>query len=368
MISFKKAKTYIKKFGSPVLLLSKNQVKENYRTLKKYLPSVDFYYAVKSNPNVELLKAVKEIDGFFDLASAGEIKILKKLGVPASKCIYTHPIKKKEDIKYALDYGVKLFIIDNEYEIAKLKKFKKDLDVLVRISISNPDCPVDLSLKFGAEPKDALDLIKKAHNEGISVKGISFHVGSQNMNAYKYVEALEYCKDIFKLAALEGIDFEILDIGGGFPVSYTKNVMPVDYSCNIIKSYLEKNFQNFRFIAEPGRFISAASMTLVVSVVGKSKRNGVCWYYIDDGLYSTFSGKVFDACDYKILCEKSGEPTPCVIAGPTCDSFDIVYKNILLPELDIGDILIFPNMGSYASANATNFNCIEPTKIITVDY
>lgn len=367
MISFKKAKTYIKKFGSPLLLLSKNQVKENYNILKKCLPSVDLYYAVKSNPNVELLKAVKEIDGFFDLASAGEIKILKKLNIPASKCIYTHPIKKREDIKYALDYGVKLFVIDNEYEIAKLKEFKKNLDVLVRISISNPDCPVDLSLKFGAEPKDALDLIKKAYNKGISVKGVSFHVGSQNINAYKYVEALEYCKDIFKLAGLKGIYFDTLDIGGGFPVSYTKNVMPVDYSCGIINDYLGKNFHGCRFIAEPGRFISATSMALVVSVVGKSKRKGVCWYYIDDGLYSTFSGKIFDACDYKILCEKSGEPKPCVIAGPTCDSFDIVYKNILLPELNIGDILIFPNMGAYAGANATNFNCIEPTKIVIAD-
>lgn len=366
MISFKKAKTYVERYGSPLLLLSKDQVKENYSVLKKCLPSVDLYYAVKSNPNIELLKAVKEVDGFFDLASAGEIKILKELNIPASKCIYTHPIKKKEDIKNALDYGVKLFIIDNEYEIPKLIEFKKNMDVLIRISISNPDCPVDLSLKFGAEPKDALDLIKKAHNEGISVKGISFHVGSQNVNAYKYIEALEFCKDIFKLAALEEIYFDTLDIGGGFPVSYTKNIMPIDYSCSIINNYLEKNFQNCRLIAEPGRFISATSMTLIASVVGKSKRKGIYWYYLDDGLYSTFTGKVFDACDYKILTEKSGEPKACVIAGPTCDSFDIIYKNILLPELDIGDILIFPNMGSYTNASATNFNCIEPTKIVVI--
>lgn len=367
MISFKDAKTYIKKFGSPLLLLSKNQVKENYGVLKKHLPLVDLYYAVKSNPNVDVLKAVKEVDGFFDLASIGEIKVLKKLNIPASKCIYTHPIKKKDDIECALDYGVKLFVIDNEYEIAKVKKFRKDLDILVRIAISNPDCPVDLSLKFGVEPKDALSLIRSADDEGISVKGISFHVGSQNINAYKYVEALEYCKDIFKRAAVEGIHFDTLDIGGGFPVSYTKSVMPVDYSCAIINSYLEKNFRGCRFIAEPGRFISATSMTLVASVVGKADRKGVYWYYIDDGLYSTFSGKVFETADYKILCEKSGEPKPCVIAGPTCDSFDIVYRNTLLPELDVGDILMFPNMGAYASANATSFNCIQPTRIVTVD-
>jgi ornithine decarboxylase len=216
-------------------------------------------------------------------------------------------------------------------------------------------------------------LLRKAVGMGLKVRGISFHAGSQLVNNFKYVEAIGTCRQLFSLASLEGIHLDTLDIGGGFPVPYIDPVMPIAYYCHPIAAELQRLFPSTRLLAEPGRFVSAPSMTLVASVMGKAERQGRMWYYLDDGLYGSYSGKMFDHADYQFypLAKVEGRPLAperlSVVSGPTCDSIDVVYQDIQLPEMDCGDLVVSPMMGAYTWASATEFNFFPKATIVKID-
>jgi ornithine decarboxylase len=366
-MDFETAKNLAEKYGTPTLFLSKSRIRQSYRTLRYALPGVEHFYAVKSNCDSQIISILAEEGASFDVCTNGEIDIIRGCGITASKCLHTHPIKRDSDIRYALDFGIDLFVVDNESELEKFIPYRDKARLLVRMSIQNPGCLVNLSQKFGVVPTQTFALIEKAHSMGLSVKGISFHAGSQNENQLKYIEALEYCRDICRKAALAGIVLEIIDIGGGFPINYLTNVAPIQEFCQPINEYLDRYFSNYRIIAEPGRFLSGPSMSLVAKVMGKSLRSGVWWYYLDEGLYGSFSGKMYDHADYPLFTSRTGQTYTSVLAGPTCDSIDVIYENIALPELFIGDILLFESMGSYTTASATNFNGFPKAKIVCID-
>ncbi len=366
-LDYKEAKTLADKHGTPVLVMSRTRIIENYQRLQASLPSVKLYYAVKSNSHIEILKTLAEEGAFFDIASKGEIKKVFEANVKAERILHSHPLKKIDEISFAVKNDISWFVFDNEYEIPKLKPFKDRINLLLRICISNPDCLINLSYKFGAEIEDAERLIKLAHAEGLNIRGISFHVGSQNVNPFKYVEGIIYARELFNQMAAEGIVMDTLDIGGGFPISYVNQVMPISHFCQPINESLEKYFHNSNIIAEPGRYICGDAVTLITQIISKSIRSNIQWYYIDDGVYNSFSGKIYDACDYNIIGKESDEVEQCIIAGPTCDSFDVLYKDRALPKMDIGDILIVPGMGAYTSSSASEFNGFERTKLIVID-
>jgi len=367
-MEFNRVQDLVRQHGTPVLFLSEGRARESYRTLAAALPGVDLHYAVKSNAQPELISMFDGEGAFFDVCSNGEIDVLKGLGISAERCIHTHPIKRDGDIRYALDYGLDIFVVDNEDELLKFVQYKDRARLLVRMSIQNPGCLVNLSQKFGVTPEKTFDLIKKAHGMGLRVFGISFHAGSQNENPLKYIEALEYCKDICGKAALAGINIEVIDIGGGFPISYLTQVMPMAAFCRPIVDYLSRYFANYRIIAEPGRVLSGPTMTLAANVIGRSYRNGAWWYYLDEGIYGSFSGKMFDHADYPMfLTPRPGERYNSVLAGPTCDSIDVLYENIHLPMLEIGDTLVFESMGAYTVASACNFNGFPKAKLVVVE-
>jgi ornithine decarboxylase len=366
-MDFETAQQLATKYGTPTLFLSRSRIRESYRALRYALPGVEHFYAVKSNAEPKLISILAEEGASFDVCTNGEIDIVRECGISSGKCLHTHPIKRESDIRYALDFGIDLFVVDNESELEKIVPFRDKAKILVRMSIQNPGCLVNLSQKFGVVPTQTFALIAKAHSMGITVKGISFHVGSQNENQLKYIEALEYCRDICRKAAISGIILEIIDIGGGFPINYLTNVAPIQQFCQPINEYLDRYFSNYRIIAEPGRFISGPSMSLVARVMGKSKRSGVWWYYLDEGLYGSFSGKMFDHAHYPMFTSRTGHTHNSVIAGPTCDSIDVLYENIALPELQIGDILLFESMGSYTTASASNFNGFPKAEIVCIE-
>jgi ornithine decarboxylase len=353
--------------GTPSLFLSENRLQESYRELKAALPGVTLYYAVKSNAAPEFVSILKTEGCLFDVCSNGEIDVVKAAGVPAAHCLHTHPIHQDKDIRYALDAGITLFVVDNENELQKFLPYKDKVDLLVRMSIQNPNCLVNLSHKFGIAPELTFDLIEKTAKLGLHVKGICFHCGSQNQNSLKYIEALEYCRDICRKAALKGITIEVIDIGGGFPINYLTPVLPMAEFCEPVNEYLERYFSNYRIIAEPGRVLSGPAMTLATRVIGKSLRSGVWWYYLDEGVYGSFSGKIYDHTDYPMFLTRAGERYNSVLAGPTCDSIDVPYENIALPLLEIGDLLVFESMGAYTSASASTFNGFTKAKIVVVD-
>ena len=353
--------------GTPALFLSESRLREAYAELRAALPGVAFYYAVKSNATPAMIDILKSEGCGFDVCSNGEIDIVKTSGILPGRCIHTHPIKRDGDIVYALNFGIKLFVVDNEDELLKLLPYKDKVQLLVRMSIQNPNCLVNLSHKFGVAPELTFDLIRKAADLGLTVKGICFHCGSQNQNALKYIEALEYCRDICRKAALRGIHIEIIDIGGGFPINYLTPVMPMAEFCAPIVEYLERYFSNYRIIAEPGRVLAGPSMTLAARVIGRSLRSGVWWYYCDEGVYGSFSGKIYDHADYPMFIARSGPRFNSVIAGPTCDSIDIPYENIALPLMEIGDLVVFESMGAYTTASASPFNGFPKAKIVVVE-
>jgi len=366
-MDFGKIMKLVAEHGTPSLFLSQGRLRENYRALSYALPGVELFYAVKSNAYPEIVSILAQEGCLFDVCTNGEIDIVKGRGIPAKNCMHTHPIKRDSDIRYALDFGIDLFVVDNEFELDKFLPYADRAKLLVRMSIQNPTCVVNLSHKFGCAPTQTYSLIERAHGMGLKVAGISFHVGSQNESPLKYIEALDFCRDICRKAALNGITLDIIDIGGGFPINYLNPVLPVQRFCQPINEYLERYFTKYRIIAEPGRVLSGPIMVLAARVMGKSLRSGVWWYYLDEGVYGSFSGKIYDHAEYPLLVPRTGETFNSVLAGPTCDSIDVLYENIALPSLEIGDVLLFDSMGAYTTASASNFNGFPKAKIVLID-
>ena len=366
-MDFETARALVRDHGSPLLCLSRTRLLESLNLLRSSLPGVELYYAVKSNGHEGILSLFAGQGIGFDLASKGEFEMVQACGVTGARCIHTHPIKCDGEIAAALDSGITTFVADNPDELRKLVPYRDRLSVLIRLSISNPHCLVNLSHKFGVPPAEAFPLICTAVDLGLVVEGLAFHVGSQNESVAKYLEALDYCRDICRMAALEGIALRTIDIGGGFPIDYLCPAVPLVQFCQPINEYLERSFANYRILAEPGRFLCGPSGTLVTTVVGRSLRNGVQWYYLDEGVYGCLSGKVYDHADYPMLVDREGERRTSTLAGPTCDSIDVLYENIPLPLLEIGDIVLFGSMGAYTNASASDFNGLPRARIIMID-
>ncbi|MGE5371699.1 MAG: type III PLP-dependent enzyme [Solirubrobacterales bacterium] len=366
-ITMEEARRLRDQYGTPLLVVSRSRIMEKFQILKDYLPRIGMYYAVKANPNKEILKIIDSCNSYYDVCSDWEIETVMELGVPGERMIHTHPMKKPENIQFAIERGIKWFVFDNEWELSKFLPYKDKINLLMRLSFPNPDCMVNLSYKFGVDPVSALPLALRAREMGLKVKGLCFHVGSQSPNPYKHVEAIIECRRLFNLMTLEGFQLEVVDIGGGFPVEYTDGIMPFKSFFEPIQEACSRYFGSVRVIAEPGRFVVGDGVDLILSVVGKSRRSDIWWYYLDDGVYGSFSGKVFDHCDYRMRSEKEGPREQCIVAGPTCDSFDIIYHNSTLPSLEIGDMLLVPSMGAYTSCSSTSFNGILPARTVVVD-
>ncbi len=357
------------RFGSPLLVVDCEQVRRQYHALKAALPGVDLHYALKPLPHAAVVQCLNREGAFFDLATTGEVELVKAQGIAPERCIHTHPIKRESDIRDALRFGVTTFVADNPEEVRKFAKFKKRAELLIRVSFRSPSAVVDLSRKFGCEPGAVLDLIRLARSLGVRVRGLSFHVGSQAGDSSKYVEAIGACTNVIGEALLAGLPgLDILDIGGGFPVTYQEQMTPIDAFCAPIRAALAHVPAHVRIIAEPGRFISAPAGTAVATVMGKAKRDGRWWYYLDDGVYGSYSGQMFDHAKYPVdSLRTEGERFPSVLAGPTCDSIDVIDDNIMLPELEVGDLVVGRVMGAYTWASATDFNFFRRAKVVVMN-
>jgi ornithine decarboxylase len=357
------------RFGSPLLVVDCEQVRRQYRALRAALPGVDLHYALKPLPHASVVATLRDEGAFFDLATTGEVELVKAQGIAPERCIHTHPIKRDSDIRDALRFGVTTFVADNPDEIRKFARYRKRAELLLRVCFRSPTAVCDLSKKFGCEPGAVLGLIEQARRLGIRVKGLSFHVGSQATDPSKYIEAIQACTNLIAEALLAGLPaLEVLDIGGGFPVPYTDAVMPIDEFCAPIRAALARLPKHVRVIAEPGRFIAAPAAIAVSTVMGKAKRDGRWWYYLDDGLYGSYSGQLFDHAKYPVAAlRQDGELFASVLAGPTCDSIDVIDDAIQLPELEVGDLVVGRMMGAYTWASATDFNFFKRAKVVVMN-
>ena len=358
-------KKIAQRYGSPALVLSLEQIEANYRFLKEHLPRVNLYYAMKSNPDARIIRTLEGLGGCFDVASDGEILALAKMGVAPERIVYANPVKTKQGLAAARQTGVNRFTFDSESEIEKMAKEAPGGSVLLRVRVVNPDALVDLNLKFGARPDEAIDLLQKAKAAGLDAAGLCFHVGSQSTSPDAYLTAIKACREIFDQAAALGIELRILDIGGGFPIPTLEHEVDVAGITARLREALDEHFPTTELWAEPGRFICGTAQNLITSVIGCQIRNGQQWYFLDDGLYGSFSGVIFDHWDFELITFKDEqELQPATIAGPSCDSLDVLFKDRLLPKLAMGDLIHVPNCGAYTSASATTFNGFAKTQIL----
>ena len=268
--------------------------------------------------------------------------------------------------------GVRTFVVDNPLEAQKFVGLPADIDILVRLAFRNPSAKSDLSTKFGADPADAELVVKHVLATGVSFAGFSFHVGSQGTTAEPYREALRGTLDLVThIGDTLGVPTRIIDIGGGFPVSYREAMPTIDDIGAIVDEVLGDRRDEFTLVAEPGRFLAADSMTLLTSVVGSAVRDGRMWHYLDDGLYGSYSNVMTEDVHPPILALREvvdgvGDCEPVTLAGPTCDSADVIARDYPMPALNVGDVVVSPMMGAYTSVTSSRFNGIPATPIVEV--
>lgn len=353
------------KYGTPLLVLSLEEVKKSYDILTKYLPRVKVHYAIKANPHPEILKVMAQLGSCFDVASDGEIRQLHNMGVDGSKMIYANPVKTGAGFTACRDCGVTNMTFDSVSEIDKIKKELPNATVLLRLRIDNSSAHVDLNKKFGAGRENALDLMLKAKAAGLDIAGIAFHVGSQTVSAEPYLQALDISRELFDQAEAAGLSLRILDIGGGFPIPEPKVKFNLPEMLKQIAARLDEDFAATEIWAEPGRYICGTAVNLITSVIGVTERGGQPWYFLDEGLYGTFSGVLFDQWDFKLISFKeSAAKVAATFAGPSCDSLDIMFRGRLTAPLEVGDLLLVPACGAYTSASATTFNGFSKANFI----
>jgi ornithine decarboxylase len=355
------------RYGSPLLIIDAERIRAQYRRLTAALPGVDLHYALKPLPRAEVIEVLREEGSWFDLATNGEVDLVRRLGVPATRCIHTHPIKRDGDIRTAMGFGVTSFVVDNPDELRKFVKFRQRASLLIRVAFRSPDAVCDLSRKFGCDPESVPALLELAAQLGVEVAGLSFHVGSQAAGPEMHVRAIEVCRSLLAAPAA-GAALRTLDIGGGFPVDYRRPALSIEDFCAPINAALSSLRGRVRIIAEPGRYIAAPAAVAVASVMGRAQRDGRWWYYLDDGLYGSYSGQLFDHARYPLTAlVPPGETFPSVLAGPTCDSIDVVDEGLELPKLDIGDLVMGRMMGAYTWASASEFNFFPKATVLALD-
>jgi ornithine decarboxylase len=379
MIPRRTLKKLAEQHGTPLFVVDHDELRRNYATFKKYLPRIQAYYAVKANPDPAIVKTLFDAGASFDVASMPEFHIVHEYikDMPDKqrqawiwdKIIYANPIKANETLQELNPYKP-LVTYDNHEEIRKIKKFAPQAGLALRLKVPNTGAMVELSSKFGAAPGEAVDLILAADKAGLTVEGISFHVGSQTTNFENYVAAINLASNIFQEAKDRGYTkMNLLDIGGGFPAPYDKTVKPFRELAGIINREINRLFpKNIQILAEPGRFLCATTATPVSKIIGKAVRDQKLCYYINDGVYHTFSGVIFDHCQYHLKSFKRGPTQICSVFGPTCDALDVVSMAENLPgNLQRGDLLYSEQIGAYSHASSTYFNGFPPATVVHVN-
>jgi len=367
----------IEKHGTPLFLLDHKKIKKNYRIFKKNLPRVQCYYAVKANSHPEIIKTLFDEGSSFDVASYNEfvqvyeyIKHFEEKDKDFfiwDKIIFSNTIKDRETLRKIRRYKP-LVTYDNRDELKKIREHCDTAGLVLRLKVPDTGSQVEMSSKFGAEPGDANNLIRRAFDAGLVVEGLSFHVGSQCTNFDNYTAALAITADIFHDARKKGYHLKIVDIGGGFPVPYDAQVPKFEKLAKLINAECKRLFpEDVEIIAEPGRFIVATAAMLITEIIGKARRDGKIFYYINDGVYHTFSGVVYDHWIPNFHSFGRGKKEICAVVGPTCDSFDKISLSVPLPgSLETGDYLCTENIGAYSVASSTKFNGFDGAQIIHI--
>ena len=360
----------------PCLVVDLDVIAKNYRAFTRAMPDTRIFYAVKANPAPEILKLLASMGSCFDTASVAEIDMALAAGATPDRISFGNTIKKERDIAAAHARGVMLYAVDCVAEVEKVARAAPAARVFCRILTDGAGAEWPLSRKFGCEPAMAVDVLMAAHNLGLKAYGISFHVGSQQTRLEAWDTALGEAKAIFDAMTANRVTLQMVNLGGGFPTRYLKQVPKTGAYANAIHDALAKHFGNAipETIIEPGRGMVGNAGVIKAEVVLISKKHAndnARWVYLDIGKFGGLAETMDEAIRYPLVTAKDGDAKgPCVVAGPTCDSADVLYEKTpydLPLSLTVGDDVLIEATGAYTTTYASvAFNGFEPLKAYVI--
>ncbi|MDZ5698476.1 type III PLP-dependent enzyme [Chelativorans sp. M5D2P16] len=360
----------------PCLVVDLDVVRDNYRAFEKALPDSRIFYAVKANPAPEILKLLAGLGSCFDTASVPEIEMALNAGATPERISFGNTIKKERDIARAFDLGIRLFAVDCVEEVEKVARAAPGSKVFCRVLTDGTGAEWPLSRKFGCAPAMAIDVLRQARALGLDPYGVSFHVGSQQTDLSAWDRALSDARAVFGALAEEGIVLKMVNMGGGFPTRYLRDVPEAQAYGQAIFSALRKHFGNRlpETIIEPGRGMVGNAGVIkseIVLISRKSNDDEVRWVYLDIGKFGGLAETMDEAIRYPLVTRHDGSETaPCVLAGPTCDSADVLYEKTPYPlplALTVGDEVLIEGTGAYTTTYASvAFNGFEPLRAYVI--
>lgn len=357
--------------ATPCVVVDLEAVAANYEAMRRNLPNAKIYYAVKANPASEIVSLLVAAGSRFDAASRPEIESCLRCGAKASDISFGNTVKKESDIAWAHAQGVGLFAFDSEEELLKISRAAPGARVFCRLLMTCEGAEWPLSRKFGCEAEMAEELLLSALDLGLSPCGLSFHVGSQQTDLAQWDLAVGRAAEVFARLEARGLSLTLLNLGGGFPIRYRKDVPDGSDCAAAVEAAVARHFGNHPpdLIVEPGRSLVGGAGILsaeVVLVSRKSKEDPIRWVYLDAGKFGGLAETMDESIQYRIETDRSGPDGPVVLAGPTCDSADILYEKAgyeMPLDLRIGDRVRILSAGAYTTSySAVNFNGFEPLR------
>lgn len=343
-------------YQKPFLLIDTSIIRNKARRFKAAMPRVYPHYAAKANPDPRVLKTLIEEGVGFEIASIAELDLLIGLGVPAAEIFYSNPMKSRAYIEYAAAKGVEWYVLDSIEELRKIVHIKPDAKLYLRIDTPNIGSDWPLAGKFGTHLADIAEIIDEAVRLNADLAGVTFHVGSQCRNPQNWRVGIERAKNVFASMHEAGLKPRLLNIGGGYPVRHVKPIPSIEIIAQVVNEAIADLPEDIRIMAEPGRYLVSDSACFVCRVVGTATRNGKRWMYWDAGIFGGII-EVSEGLRYEVLTRRAGPLIPWSVAGPTCDSVDVLMRDEMLPEdIQEDDFIFIPNAGAYTTAYASNFN------------
>jgi len=357
-------------YETPFILLDLDGVREKYRAIRGSVDGVQVFYAIKANDHPAILRTLASEGSCFEVSSVYELRALQQAGVPADCIASFNPIKSPQFVAAMGAYGSTLMAVDSMDELAKLAEHAPKAEVAIRLNVENDGSDWPLDDKFGVEPNEAVPLLRRARDLGLKTAGLTFHVGSQCRNALSWKEAIDRCAAVWREARAEGIELTVLSLGGGIPARHGKPTPTIDEIGQVIRESLKAAglaaSDGVRLIIEPGRGVVAEAAIMATSVIAKARRGGTDWVYIDAGVFNALMETIC-GFTYEITASSRRVARRVTLAGPSCDSVDVMFRGIDLPELQVGDRLYVHNAGAYTTVYASSFNGFPPPRVYVLN-
>ncbi|MCJ7654675.1 MAG: type III PLP-dependent enzyme [Dehalococcoidia bacterium] len=349
---------------TPYLVIETKKVVNAVQSFQKLFGVKSVYYAIKANPDKSIVALLNKLMCNFEVSSAGELKTIVNLEIPASRIISASSIKNPDFIKAAYKAGIRYFTADSTSEIETIASHAPGSKISIRLNVSNEGSEWPLSRKFGVDLEEGVRLLERAKQGGLIPWGLSFHVGSQCTRLATWVEAIDTARLFWDLAAAKNLRLKSLNLGGGFPIQYRKPVIGIDEIAHTVFENIKKKLPPIQeIIVEPGRAIIGHAGTMVTSLIAKAIRDGKIWFYLDVGVFNGLMESI-GGIKYPIIVNRKGPVAKCVLAGPSCDGFDVIDMEVELPDIEIGEHVYILSAGAYTTAYASKFDGSPIPKIL----